>query len=571
MSDFLRLLRLMRPHAGWMAAAVALSAVATLSHVALMATSGWFITAMALAGLAGVTMNYFTPAAMIRAFSMIRTAARYGDRVIGHDATLRFVASLRPRLFGWLERGAPATVENLRQGDLLARMRGDIDRLELAFLRVIAPAGAAALVLVLALPWLAWHLPPAGVVVGLFIAGAGVGLPLLLGRATAALARRQGERAAALNARTIEAVEGMAELAVYDPGRIHRRRLIAASDAVLADDRVLAAAAMLSGAAILLFAHLALVVVLVVGLPAVSAGSLAPANLPMLALLAVALFEAVAPLPLAIQSLPAVTAAASRVFALADARPAVAEPATPARPGRPARLTLDAVSYSYPGAAQPALEGLSMDVAPGSRLAVIGASGSGKSTLADLLVKFRSPSAGTIRLGGPTYDALDGADIRKDVVLVAQHDHLFGGTVRDNLLLADPDADEEQLRKACESAQILAFIEAQPDGLDTYVGSHGARLSGGEARRLLIARALLAEPRILILDEPTEGLDAGTEARLLDGLIEGYPQTTLVLLTHRPARLDRMDRIIRLDAGRIVAAGSPDGMKSHLAALVSLR
>ncbi len=564
-----RLLRLMRPQARWMALAAILSALATLAHAALLATSGWFITAMALAGLAGALINYFAPAAMIRAFAIVRILGRYAERLVGHEATLRFVAGLRPWLFERLERNAPAASDALRHGDVLTRLRADIDRLEQAFLRVVSPAVAAVLVLVPVLLFLWHHDGRMAALVGLAAIVAGVGLPWRLHRGNAATARRLVERTAGLNAALVEEVEGLAELAIYDPARRHRAAVLAASDAMVADERRLARDTALTNAVVQFAAHAGVAGIAALGLALVAGGALAVPDVPMLALLALGAFETVAPLPALFPALAAVLASARRVFDLADRPAPVADPPAPEPVPAGGALALRAVGFRYPGADRDTLHDVSLDLSPGRRIAIIGASGSGKSTLAELVAKLRPAGRGHLDLAGLPYDSIGGDDVRRHVALLTQHDHLFSTTIRDNLLLARPDASDEAVREACRAARILSFIEAQPEGFDTQVGSHGRQLSGGEARRLLLARTLLAGRPILVLDEPTEGLDGTTEAQLLDDLFDRQGGTAILLLTHRAARLERMHEILLLEEGRVARRGTPAEMADALRRLAS--
>lgn len=553
MMTFRRLLGLMWPNAGWMALAIFVSAVATAAHVALMATSGWFITSMALAGLAGLSMNYFTPAAMIRGFSILRTGGRYAERLVGHEATLRFVARLRVWLFGRIERAAPASLGDFSAGDLLTRLRVDIDRMELAFLRIVAPILAGILVILPVLIWLAISQPLVATVIGALLAGAGMGVPALLlaiHRRDAAIA---AEATADLNSALVEAIEGQAELAIYDPEGRHRKSLIDHSDRLLVAEDRLARGQALGNAAIPLFAHLGVVALLAIGIPAVRAGGLPPADLPMLLLLSVALFDAVSGWPLAVQSVPVVLASAGRVFGIADREPAVPEPLQPERVSAPRTLHFRHVCFRYPGAAVAGLHDLDLVLKPGQRMAILGASGSGKSTLATLAMRFLAPQHGALVLNGHDYRQLSGEHVRKHIALLAQNDHIFSGTIRDNLLLADPKAPEAAQEQACRTAQILPLIESLPEGFDTWVGAHGRALSGGEARRLLLARTLLRRPEILILDEPTEGLDAESERAVMAAILTDHPEASLLLLTHRLAGLAQMDAVYRLEAGQLVA------------------
>lgn len=570
MKSMRRLLRLMRPQARWMMLATVLSAAATLAHVALLATSGWFVTAMAVAGLASALINYFAPAAMIRAFAIVRILGRYGERVVGHEATLRFVAGLRPWLFDRLERAAPASSDSLRQGDVLTRLRGDIDRLEQAFLRVVAPVAAAVLVMVPVLLFLSWYDGTMAVAVGLSALVAGVALPAWLHRRDTAAALRLVEGGAGLNVALVEELDGLAELAIYDPERHHRAAVLAAGDRLVADERHLAGDAALASAGVQLAANGSTAAIAAIGLPLVAAGQLAVPDLPMLALLSLAAFEAVAPLPFVLPALAAVRASARRVFDLADRPAPVVDPPAPVAVTGPAGLVLRGVGFRHAGAASDTLDDVSLALAPGRRVAIIGASGSGKSTLAEIVAKLRAPGRGDIELGGVPWAAIDGDTVRRHVSLLVQHDHLFSTTIRDNLLLARPDASTGDLREACRVAEILDFIEQQPDGFETPVGAHGREVSGGEARRLALARLLLARRPILVLDEPTEGLDGTTEKRLFDDLFEQQGDTAILLLTHRATCLERMDEILLLDRGRVVRRGRPAEMTDALERLASV-
>ncbi len=567
MSDFRRLLKLMRPHAGWMLLSIALSAIATLAHVALMATSGWFITAMAAAGIAGVSMNYFTPAGMIRAFAMARTAGRYAERLVGHEATLKFVAKLRPWLFSRLEPLAPAALEDARSGDLLTRLRGDIDRLEFAFLRIIQPIVVAVIVLAAGIAFAARYEAAVAVIFALLALGAGVMVPLFIGAVSAAPARRVSENTAELNALLVDHLEGRAELDIYDPDHLHRDAVLSTSEALIDDEQRIARLTGLASASVGLASHLGLIVVIGLGGASVAAGTLAGPDLVMLALLGLALFEAVGPLPLAMQSLPLVLASARRIFALADRVPAVAAPGQAPKSGvasasvpKEGDLVFDGVSYTYPGATRPALTDISLTLSPGKRVAVVGPSGSGKTSIVGLALRYRAAPRGSISFGGQAVEACDPDAWRERIAVLAQSDHLFSASIADNLRLAGRDIPRQKMVEACEIAGILPFIEAQPQGFDTFVGALGAKVSGGEARRLGLARALLKDAPVLILDEPTEGLDRAGEANILQSVLEMTRERAVLLIAHSRACLAQMDEIIVLDGGRIAARGAPDAI-----------
>lgn len=566
MRTLLRLVGLMRGQAGWMALAVLLSAAASLSHVGLMAASGWFITAAAVAGAAGTAMNLFTASAAIRAFALGRTAARYGERLVGHDATLRFVARLRPWFFARLVPLAPAALEAERSGDLLARLRGDIDRLEFAFLRILSPVLAGVVTVIAALAVAAAYDGPIALALAGLALLAGAGVPALVHGLGAGPARRLSSGSGALEAALVDHLEGRAELAVYDGAGRHRGRVDAASEALLADEGRLAALSAAAAAGMAIAGQMALVVVLLMGAPAVLAGHLAPADWPLLALLALALFDALVPLPAAMQALPLTLESARRIFALVDRPPAVAE----ARGGRtlPAEgvLAFRGVGLTYPGAAGPALADVDLELAPGRRVAVVGASGSGKSSLAALALRFRDPDLGAITFGGIPVAEADPEALRRRMAVLLQRDHLFAAPILDNLRLADADASPARCEAACASAGVLPFVEALPEGLDTFVGAHGAQVSGGEARRLGLARTLLKDAPVFILDEPLEGLDAHGARAVMERVLVATRGKALLLISHSTVGLEEMDEIVVLETGRIVRRGAPAQVLPALAA-----
>jgi ATP-binding cassette subfamily C protein CydC len=313
------------------------------------------------------------------------------------------------------------------------------------------------------------------------------------------------------------------------------------------------------------------------GIPLVHDGSLAPPQLAMLALFSLATFEAVAPLPMAFQQLESTLTAARRLFAIVDTEPAVPEPTGPAPQPRDHGLSIEGLRFRYPSTGagsgdtdssgsssgthsdtkRPAiLDGIDLELPPGRRVAIVGATGSGKTTLFNLLLRFWAPEAGSIRLGGEPLEHFPGEDLRRRIALVSQHTHLFDTSIRENLLIAAPEAPQGLLEQACATAQIHDFIAELPEGYETWVGETGVRLSGGQARRIAIARALLRDAPILLLDEPTEGLDAVTERALMDAVQRLMAGRTVLLITHKPVALAQMDEILVLDQGRVIERGT---------------
>ncbi|QGU33065.1 thiol reductant ABC exporter subunit CydC [Thermochromatium tepidum] len=568
MNELRPLWRLFRPYRGWMLFGTLVALLTLLANVALMAAAGWFLTAMATAGAAGVTINYFTPAALIRGSAILRTVGRYGERLINHEATFRLIAGLRVWFYRHLEPLAPARLQQYHSGDLLSRIRADIDALDTLYVRVLIPLAVAGLSLLLFTGFLLFHHPVLALTGLGFWLLAGVGLPLWSQVRGREPGRRIAADEAALRAAVIDGVQGLAELGVYGAAEHQAQRIATLSRDLIAEQGRLSSDQGLTQAGVGLCANLSLWLLLWIAIPLVDDGRLMPPHLAMLALFTLASFESVAPLAPAFQMLGRTQAAARRLFAIVDTKPAVSEPSAPSP--RPERFDIEFrdVSFTYPGASRPALSGIRLAVPQGGRVAVIGATGSGKSTLFNLLLRFWTPDAGSIHLGG--YDILDfhGDDLRRSIAVVSQHTHLFAASIRENLRIAAPEASQEALESACRVAQIHDFIAGLPEGYDTWVGETGVRLSGGQGRRIAVARALLKDAPILLLDEPTEGLDADTERELMRALDTLMVGRTVLLITHRPAGLDWVDQVLVLDQGRELARGDvsviPSALQTHL-------
>lgn len=541
-----------RPYLSWMMAGVLLATTVILANVALLAVSGWFITAMAISGLTAAVINYFTPAAAIRGLAILRTVGRYLERLITHEATFRLLAGLRQWFFERLEPLAPARLQYYQGGDLLSRIRADIDSLENAYLRLFTPTLAALLATVLMMLFLLWWSPAIALanLTGLVIVG------LILPWLALYLGMNSGkqivEARAALRQRTSETVRGLAEITLYgDPQQ--RMHIIHEENRALVtpqrqQNRIDSSSTALTG----LFSQLTWLTMIIIAIGLVQSGLLDGPELVMLAFFGMASFEAVAALPIAFRALGETQSAARRILDLVDAKPAVMDPLTPAEAPQHFDLHFDGVCLSYPGNPQPALRDITFHLAQGKKLAIRGASGSGKTSLTQLLLKFWAPDSGQIMIGNTNMNDLSGDTVRALCAVVSQQVHLFNTTLAANLYLAKPDATEEELLSACRAAAILDDILALPDGFETEVGEAAARLSGGQIRRIGIARALLKDAPIVILDEPTEGLDAATEQEVTQALERLLSGRTALIITHRPHLLTLADQIIVMDAGRII-------------------
>ncbi|MFD5142397.1 thiol reductant ABC exporter subunit CydD [Streptomyces sp. NPDC058401] len=531
-----------------------LGALAVGCSVGLMATSGWLISR---ASEQPPVLYLMVAVTATRAFGMGRAVFRYAERLVSHDAVLRMLADLRVSVFQRLERIAPAGLRTQRRGDLLTRLVADADALQDYWLRWLLPVGTALLVGTGSVAFTAWLLPGAGVVLAVGLLAAGVGVPLVSAVCARRTERRLAPARGELATRVADLLTGTAELTVA--GALGGRKAAAKeSDRTLTGIAARAAAVTGLGSGLsALVCGLTVVCAAAVGADAVAGGRLSGVAMAVVVLTPLAAFEAVSGLPQAVQYRQRVRRSAERVYEVIDAPVPVAEPERPeALPASPFPLRLSGLAARHPGQERDALSGLDLTLEAGRRIAVVGPSGAGKTTLAQVLLRFLDQHEGSYTLGGTDVRALDGDDVRRVVGLCAQDAHIFDSSVRENLRLAAPGAGEERLREALAAARLLEWAEGLPDGLDTLVGEHGERISGGQRQRLALARALLADFPVLVLDEPAEHLDLATADALTADLLAATEGRATVLITHRLAGLEEVDEVLVLDGGAVVQRGA---------------
>jgi ATP-binding cassette, subfamily C, bacterial CydC len=529
-----------------LALAALLGVLTILFGVGLMATAGYLISR---AAEQPAVLSLTVAIVGVRFFGLARPIARYFERLASHDVALRSLGTARARVYERLEGLSPTQLQEHRHGDLLASFVGDVDSLQNLYLRGLLPpvvafgAGAGAVGLVAAI------LPPAGLVLAAGLLAAGIVVPFT----AAALARRsaalQAPARGALSAELVETLTGGAELVAY--GRQSERLdRVSAVDSRLV--RVTRRAALADGTGEglrLLVTGVTVAGVLAVAVSAHEVGTLDRVLIGLLALASLAAFEAVQPLPEALRELRTTVAAGERILDLTGREPAIADPTDPLPfPPGPFTVALEDVRFRYASGERPALDGVSLRLEPGRRVALLGPSGSGKTTVANLLQRFIDPEAGRVTLAGRDLREYRLEDVRRVIAVAGQDSHLFSTTIRENVRLARPGATDDEVEGALRQARILDWVRTLPEGWDTLVGEEGRELSGGQRQRIVVARALIANSQVLVLDESTAHLDGQTAERLIKDVLDAAADRSVLLITHRPEGLDRMDEVVRLPA-----------------------
>ncbi len=573
MNTFIRLVVLLKPQLPLMLLGALLSVITVLANISLLAISGWFITLMAIAGTAGITVNYFTPAAIIRFLAIVRTAGRYAERMLTHRATFNALSYLRHYFYQQLEPLLPYYQLDLRSGDLLAHLQQDIDNLDNFYLRVLLPIVVA----LISVPIVCYALAIFSPVIALLMLSAllivSIILPYISYLLSTELAKEKTTLEAHLTEELVNGIGAIKTLIVYQVGITYQRSIASITRQYYAVRYRLVKINAGLNAIIFLLINFSALACLFILVPQLSTGEVDSKSLVAVILLVLVSFETVSNMPLALQLLPQSLASAARLFAIIDKE-------KPTDIGVEAithsDIHFDNLTFSYPKQApeqtseqeNASLVDINLTINQGEKVAIIGASGAGKSTLVNLLMGFwptgkaltstNENNKGLITIGDCDLSLIKRDSLRQYIALMSQQGHIFDATIADNLRLAKHDATQEEMHHVCQLVNLTDFIDSLPKGLDTWLGSTGTGLSGGQAQRLQIAQLLLRPARVLILDEPTKGLDRRTEEAVMKNLLAHVTQQkqSLVVITHKPAMLNKMDNIVIMEQGKITDQGN---------------
>jgi ATP-binding cassette, subfamily C, bacterial CydC len=541
-----RLEAVARPPWAPMALSILLGSLAVGFGVALMTTAGYLISRAAeQPPILSLTVTIVA----VRFFGLARPLARYLERLVSHDAALRALGRIRSSFYERIEPLAPGQLREYRSGELLGRMVADVDALQNLYVRGLGPPVVALIVGGVSVGVTTAVLPLAGAILALGLVAGGVVVPVVAGTVNRAAGRRQAAARSELTADLVELLQGAPELVAYGREEEALARVRAADRELAGLARRDALAGGLADAMSILITGLTVAGVLAAAVAAHEADALDRVLVATLALLTLASFDAVSPLAAAARELSGSLAAGRRVRELADREPTVRDPEPPApAPILPAVVAVQGVTARYDSGEEPALRDLDLRLEPGKRIALVGPSGAGKTTVTNLLLRFLDPEEGRVTVAGRDLRDYRQRDVRATFALAGQNAHLFNSTIRANLALGRPDAHDEELWDALRRAQLADWVSSLPARLETLVGEEGMQLSGGQRQRVTLARALLSEAPVLILDEPTAHLDPETAEALVHDVLAATDGRCVLLITHRPEGLELVDEIVRLEA-----------------------
>lgn len=551
------LIPLYRKRLGGLALTLFLMAITLAAGVSLLGVAGWFLTGAALVG-AWQTFNLFAPSALVRGLSFVRIMSRYAERVVGHDITLSLLADLRGTVFKRLLPLDAGQLAAYRDGDLIARLTGDVDALDTIYSFAIAPVITALFIgFILSLVVGAW-LPAAAIVLLILLLLSSLLVPFLLAKKAQQPGAIVRKNVAIMRDTAIQAVTAHADLISLDAEKKAQQDFAAQCLQVATAHRRQATLATNGKALVQILSGFSLLGVLYWGSDSFAAGSINGPVLAGLVLAVLGIFEIFAPIMRGASHLGSAAAAAKRIEALTKAKPHIIDDAKTIDLPQTGDIIFHDVHYAYPlteevqSKGRAVLKGINLHIEQGARIAIVGRSGVGKSSLLNLLLRFDDPDHGVIRFGGVDIRHAPLTQLHQRIAFLTQDAPVFLGTLRSNLLIGNANASDKELWQALDNARLGDFVRHLADGLDTWTGETGRTLSAGQARRLCLARALLSPAQVLVLDEPTQGLDKKSEQSFMDDLIKATEGRTVIMVTHATLKKEAVDMIYTLESGHFI-------------------
>jgi thiol reductant ABC exporter CydC subunit len=522
---------------------IILSALTFISTVSLLSVSGWLI---ARAAQMPAIMELNIAVVAVRTFSLLRSTSRYTERLLSHDATFRSLTAMRLKLYEKLEELAPHGLSEFRRGDLISRVVTDVDEIQNLPLRVVIPVISSILASVFTVALVMWILPLAGIALFVALLLASTLVPWLVTKNTLQQESEVAGIRGQLSGQIIEHFAGLTDIMMLGAADSSLKAIEETNNSLLRTERNNASRIGLANALLILLQGLALVASVTAATKSVQDGSLSPVTMVVVSLLPLAAFESVMNLPAAVLAYSRVSGSTKRLTEILSL-PTVSNTKEILEIAS-TDIQLEDVELRWPGTDESVVSNLSMQVVDSSRVGIVGPSGSGKSTIVQLLVKFLSPINGRYLLGGKDVRDVNGVQLRQKIVATGHDAHLFNTSIRENLVLASPVAvTEEEIWKVLEDVSLAAWARSLPNSIDTVVGENGSSVSGGQRQRLLMARMLLSNPKVWVLDEPTEHLDTQLASSLMDAIHAKSKDSTLIIVSHRQADVQGSDKIVDLE------------------------
>lgn len=556
MKDLLFFLPLFKPYKGWLVGGLILALITSLASISLLTISGWFITASAIAGVlapdgVAITFNFMQPAAEIRALAIIRTLGRYTERIVTHEATFKVLAEIRCWFFERLIPLAPGRIAMKRSGELLAGITQDIDTLDALYLRLLSPLfialiGGGAIVI-----FIAFYSIQISLIVLFAFLIAMILIPWVFALLGKQSAKTMVDKMAEFKVGQIEIIQGINDLIAFGSYDRFKKQLIAVSEQLQEGQKKSDQLTALSTAITLFVSQIVILVIIVIAGGLYQQGSISGSVLVMLSFCVLAMFELLTPLSSSVQSLLKTQSSARRIRLFTDQTNAISQSEQTHQVPETGDITISNLSFRYTEQSNWILKDINLRIQQGSKIAIIGNSGAGKTTLLHLILRFYDPQHGEIEYAGIDAMQFESGQLMKRFALLSQHTQLFSASIKENLLIAKPNASDEEIRQAVNMAGLTKYISQLPDGMNTWVGEHGVKISAGEGRRVALARVYLKNAPILLLDEPTEGLDRETEDQVLNSLEVIAKDKTLIMVTHREAGLRLVNNIYRINEGKL--------------------
>ena len=557
MKDLWFFIKLFKPYKLWLLSGIFIAFLTSMASITLLTLSGWFITASAIAGLlapdgVAVAFNFMQPAAEIRALAIIRTLGRYGERVVTHEATFRVLAEIRSWFFAKLIPLVPGRLAMKQSADLMHSLTQDIDALDALYLRLISPVLVALLGGGAVVFFIACYSVQISLLVFIMLLITAVLIPWLFNQLGSTGAKKITEQTAQFKVQQIEMLQSIAELNTFNAYTRFKKQLLATSEKLLSTQRNNNQLSALSTAITLFISQLAILITLLIAVSLFQQDRLSGAELVMLVFCVLAVFELVMPLAASMQMLAKTQAAAKRIRSITNLTAAITEPQQAQRIENSGDISISKLCFRYSDQTDWVLNMIDLNIPFGSKVAIVGDSGAGKSTLLQLIMRFNQAQKGSIKIADIDYKDLFSDHLLQQFAVLSQRTELFDATIKQNLLIAKPTANTVEIKQAITMAGLDKFISQLPQGINTWVGEQGAKVSGGEARRIALARVYLKNAPILLLDEPTEGLDRDTENEVLNALQKMAKDKTLIMVTHRQAGLRLVDKCYEIIDGRLL-------------------